>query len=252
MKTVTENLGARLRKLREENGATQERMALLLGIHRPAVSQIEAGRREVTSRELKRLAEFFQVSADDLLGTETRSLPRKEMMVREPKYPFDKEKFKQLILYIIASCGARPNVGKTVLYKMLYFCDFDCYELYEEPLTGANYRKIAYGPAPCEFERAVSEMKSKNEIVEIAVEYHGKRQVKYLPNVEADLRVFSAREKEVIDRVVNRLSVMDAAKISDYSHEDSPWKSSSDKEIINYELVFYRTPVYSVRDYKEE
>lgn len=246
------DLGSRIRKLREENGVTQVRMALILGIHRPAVSQIEAGKREVTSRELKRLAEFFETSADELLDVEKRISPAKKMMVKEPKFPFDKEKFRQLILYILTRCGARPNVGKTVLYKLLYFCDFDCYELYEEPLTGASYRKIAYGPAPCEFDKTISEMKARKEIVEVCVEYHGKRQTKYLPNAEADLKAFSASEKEVMDRVVDRLSVMDAARISDYSHDDIPWKSTGDKEIINYELVFYRTPAYSLRSYEED
>jgi transcriptional regulator with XRE-family HTH domain len=245
-------LGSRIRKLREKGGITQERLAGLLGVHRPAVSQIEAGKREVASTELKLLSEFFQVSADELLQTERPLAEPKKWMVREPKFGFDKNKFRNLLLYVLSKCGARPNVGKTVIYKLLYFCDFDNYELYEEPLTGANYRKIAHGPAPCEFDKIISDMKAKNEIVEIGVEYHGKLQTKYLPNAEADLSVFSAREKEVIDRVVERLSVMDAARISDYSHEDVPLKSARDKEIINYEFVFYRTPAYSLRVYPEE
>jgi hypothetical protein len=31
-----------------------------------------------------------------------------------------------------------------------------------------------------------------------------------------------------------------------------PWKATSDGEIIDYELAFYREPPFSVRNYEEE
>lgn len=49
------------------------------------------------------------------------------------------EKFKQVFLYILSKVGAKPNVGQTVLYKLLYFIDFDYYELYEKQLMGLSY-----------------------------------------------------------------------------------------------------------------
>ena len=66
-----------------------------------------------------------------------------------------------------------------------------------------------------------------------------------------DLSVLSAREKETIDDVLNRLADMNAAQISDYSHGDVPWESTEDGEIIDYESVFYRNAPYSVREYAE-
>ncbi len=67
---------------------------------------------------------------------------------------FNIEKFKQVLHYIIHQCGSLENVGKTVLFKILYFTDFDYYELYEEKLTGEPYRKLPLGPAPVHFEEA--------------------------------------------------------------------------------------------------
>lgn len=52
---------------------------------------------------------------------------------------------KNVLLYILERCAGKPNVGETVLYKLLYFSDFNYYELYEEHLTGANYRKLPFG-----------------------------------------------------------------------------------------------------------
>ena len=45
---------------------------------------------------------------------------------------------------------------------------------------------------------------------------------------------------------------MNAAQISDYSHNDIPWATTEDGKKIEYESVFYRTPPYSVRAYEDE
>jgi len=157
-----------------------------------------------------------------------------------------------VLLYILEKCGARPNVGETVLYKLLYFTDFNYYELYEEFLTGASYRKIQHGPAPCEITDVMKEMIESKKIKKIVAEYYGKPQKKFIPLIESDLSKLLASEKEVIDRVIGNLSGLNASTISDYSHKDIPWEITKEKDIINYDSVFYRTPPYSVRSYVEE
>ena len=37
---------------------------------------------------------------------------------------FNLGKYKAVIHYIISKCGFKDNVGRTVLYKLLYFSDF--------------------------------------------------------------------------------------------------------------------------------
>jgi len=56
----------------------------------------------------------------------------------------------------------------------------------------------------------------------------------------------------IIDNVLNKLSDMNATRISDYSHEDVPWMVTEDGKRIDYETVFYRTKPYSVRQYGED
>lgn len=48
------------------------------------------------------------------------------------------KKFKETLLYLLTRAGGKPNVGETVLCKLLYFIDFDHYEKYEERLVGAD------------------------------------------------------------------------------------------------------------------
>lgn len=80
-------------------------------------------------------------------------------MLRNKNIKFNKEKFKTLMHYIIYKCGHKENVGKTVLYKLLYFTDFNYYELHETMITGESYIKWTRGPAPRDFEE------SKNEFI---------------------------------------------------------------------------------------
>lgn len=251
------SLGKKVKKLRLEFEFSQEELAARIGIPRPSLSVIESGKREVNSTELIKFAEIFDVSVDELLAPDPE---RKINGVREvateykvsPNPKFNKNKFKQVLLYILERCGAKPNVGETVLYKLLYFIDFNYYELFEDPLMGESYRRIKFGPAPCHFNSVVEEMIEAKEIKPLTTDYYGRRQKKYLPLIFPDLSIINAREKQVIDSVIDNLSSKDAATLTNYSHEDMPWKMAQDKERIDYESVFYRTPAYSVRSYHEE
>jgi transcriptional regulator with XRE-family HTH domain len=61
-------LSVRLKQAREEAGLSQGQAAKLLGMHRPSLSNIEAGERKVSAGELKRFAELYKVSTEWLLG----------------------------------------------------------------------------------------------------------------------------------------------------------------------------------------
>jgi uncharacterized phage-associated protein len=162
------------------------------------------------------------------------------------------QKFKEVLLYILNKVGSKPNIGETVIYKLLYFMDFDFYEKYEEQLIGATYMKNQYGPTPIEFAKIVEQMIKKGEIEKVKSDYFNYPQTKYLPRNKPDLMRLKATEIGVIDDVLNRLSEMNASQISAYSHEDVPWITTGDGEVIEYESVFYRTPPYSVRAYAED
>ncbi len=249
-----------LRAMREKKGMSQEDVAKMLHISRSAVSQIENAERGVSSLELAAFSKLFEVSTDYILGLETepevivardqRHAPKQIMRISVPQIQLDK--FKQVLLYLLERCAGKPNIGQTVLYKLLYFIDFNYYEKYEEQLTGATYIKNKYGPTPIELTKIIDQMEEMDEIRIIKDQYYGYPQKRYIPLKKADLTKLKASEKEIIDQVVNQLSDKTAAEISKYSHEDVPWKATKEKEAIDYELVFYRMPAYSVRSYPDE
>jgi transcriptional regulator with XRE-family HTH domain len=64
-------LGERLRESREYLGLSQQEVAERLGISRPAVTHMEAGKRKVSTLELRQLASLYRRPYEWLVG-ETR------------------------------------------------------------------------------------------------------------------------------------------------------------------------------------
>lgn len=58
----------RMKLAREYAGLSQEQVSKLLGISRPAISDIESGKRKVDTHELKQITEIYNVSSTWLLG----------------------------------------------------------------------------------------------------------------------------------------------------------------------------------------
>lgn len=61
-------IASRIREARKMAGLSQARVAELLNMHRPSISEIEAGNRSVTAEEITKLAKIFEVSPSWLLG----------------------------------------------------------------------------------------------------------------------------------------------------------------------------------------
>ena len=254
-------LGARVRSLRERSGLKQDELASLLNVKRTTIVQMEKGRRKICTEEAVSLSEIFRIPLNALVDPSkdievvleeaekhTESEPQLRINIPQKNWI----KFREVFLYILDKVGAKLNIGETVIYKLLYFIDFDFYEKYEEQLIGAAYMKNKFGPTPVEFTRTVEKMLAEHEVMKLNTEYHGYRQTRYLPLRKPDLFILRAHEIKLIDEVLGRLSYMTANKISEYSHGDVPWLTTEDGKIIEYESVFYRTPLYSMRGDDEE
>ena len=62
-------VASRLRTAREMAGLSQAQVAKILSLHRPSVSEMEAGRRKVSVDELTKLAKIYSVDMEWLAGS---------------------------------------------------------------------------------------------------------------------------------------------------------------------------------------
>lgn len=261
MENISAVLGRRIQRLRTENGVNQDALAKAIGIPRPAVTLLEQGKRKASASELVKIARFFNLSMEELVDDtkmpQVRLQNNKEAKAQASRIRISVPqrnlyKFRQVLLYILNKVGSKPNIGETVIYKLLYFIDFNFYEKYEEQLIGATYIKNKYGPTPVEYRTIIGEMIKKGEIEAVKSPYFQYPQTKYLPRKPFDLKVFKAHEIDTINTVLDRLSDMSAKDISEYSHQDVPWLTAGEGKPIDYEAVFYRTPEYTVRPRDEQ
>ena len=252
--------GKIIKLLRAKKQISQEKLAGALRIPRSSVSQIENGGRELSFIELQKLLNIFEISYEEFVDFDKQNNDPKPKKVKciNSQILFEPEKFKQLLLYILEKCGSKPNVGETVLYKLLYFCDFDYFETYEKALTGMKYKKLQYGPVPDQalFNPVISEMRENGVIERVSRPYiYDTIQTKYINFVSADLSVFgkdAEKMRKIVDSAIGKLSHMSARQIEDYSHRDYPWQSHEFNDEIDYSSVFHRSGEFANRDYDQE
>lgn len=61
-------IGARIRSLRKENGLTQERLALMVGLERSYLAKVEAGKKNASIDVLEKIADGFGISLAELFA----------------------------------------------------------------------------------------------------------------------------------------------------------------------------------------
>ena len=251
-----------LLELRKKQGISQAFMAEKIGVSRASYIEIEKGIKELTISQARKIAEVFNIPLDEFIAGKITS--NIEVFLQEKPDKKEKQeiridvpqknlkKFKEVLLYILEKVGSKSNVGMTVLYKLLYFIDFDYYEKFEEQLVGATYIKNHFGPTPVEFKKIVESMEEKGELETVRSKYFQHEQTKYLPRRESDISVLNAKEIKHIDEVLSRLSDKSAIELSEYSHKDVPWITAEEGRPLSYESVFYRTKDTSVREYEPD
>lgn len=260
-------IGSKLKQLRKDAKLSQADVAEKLGMARATYASLEVERREPDLGELRAIAQFYEIEMMELIAEEGDDWPgvvmepaavynaRKEPKIipRDLSPTTNPEKLREVLLYVLEKVGAKPNVGETVLYKLLYFIDFDYYEKTGQSITGLTYMRNHYGPTPTRsFGDVVKQMEANDEIEIVSTKFFNNTQKKYLPNKKSDLLELSATELRHIDETLARLGDKTATELSELSHYDTPWVVAPQGEAIAYRDVFYRTVRTAVTEPEDE
>lgn len=150
---------------------------------------------------------------------------------------YDKEKFRELLLYIAEKSADDPRFGDTKLNKLLYFSDFFAYSHLGRPITGARYQKLEWGPAARALIPVRRELESEGAL---RVEERGdepKRKVT-VPLRTPNKSVFTEEELSLVDELLDLLRDATATSISAISHTNSPgWQLVDLQDDIPYETA---------------
>ncbi len=108
-------IAERIREARKSAGLSQAQVAKLLDLHRPAVSEIEAGNRRVSAEELTALANMFDVTVAWLVGEASETIetddPRIQLAARELK-KLKPEDLDRLMRLLASMRSAETTKGK--------------------------------------------------------------------------------------------------------------------------------------------
>lgn len=63
---ITKQLGDRIRKLRKDTGLSQEKFALQIGMDRTYFASVEAGKRNIAIRNIKKIADGLGITLEEL------------------------------------------------------------------------------------------------------------------------------------------------------------------------------------------
>lgn len=151
---------------------------------------------------------------------------------------FHPAKFQELILYIAQKSEADPNFGIIKLNKILYYSDFNAFRLLGRPITSAEYRKLAEGPAPAEMPPTRREMLDKGLIKIQSRHYFNSVIQRTVALRKPNTNLFTPEELLVADEAIWALKDMSESQAAALSREEIGWKAARGGETIPYQTAY--------------
>jgi len=141
-------------------------------------------------------------------------------------------KLMQLIIFFAHHETVKP-LGKTKLFKLLYFTDVTHIRTVGEPITGAEYLKYPYGPVPMQGNYVLKELRKHRLIRQEG------RQITALqmPN----MAIFTTQEIRTIYTVIEEYGKDSATALSWRSHQESAWLLAEELMPLNLTPAKQRT-----------
>ena len=145
---------------------------------------------------------------------------------------FDREKFKELVLYICDQCCQDPDrLGKTKLNKILWNADKYWYLLKGESITGERYIKRQHGPVSEKLDGVLVELEREGLLRIDTIEYFDKEKFQYLPTRIPNVDFLASEELDFLNRAIEYVCNKTAVQASDETHTEA-WKISAIGEEI--------------------
>jgi hypothetical protein len=152
---------------------------------------------------------------------------------------YDAGKLRELVLYVARKSQNDRRFGKTKLIKLLAWSDFVAFGRLGEPITGATYRKLEFGPAPKELPHVLSDLKRDGRIHQIQQQEYSYKRERIVADDTADTDLFTAEQLAIVDEVIAKFRDWNNSDLSDESHREFVgWAIVDEGDTIPYHTVF--------------
>lgn len=221
-----------IKDLRTGKGFSQEQVAKAIGVSRSTYTAIEAGKQPLDVEEAKKIANFFSIGVDALLSGVIPNI----------------EKYKHMILAYLRMGLTKKDDGKvtkTKLAKLLYLADFAWFHEHLESMSGMQYRRIAYGPVPDAFFRALDELEESGKVVIEHKNTDGKDMLlvsESESNKNEKIQTLSTEECALMKKIAAKWKDKNTNEIVNFTHNQLPYFLCRDNEFIPYELITQEDP----------
>ncbi len=149
----------------------------------------------------------------------------------------DEQKILNAIKYFVKNT---KFVGRTKLFKLLYYWDFRFFGKHGYSITGFTYKTYPFGPVPEEFYNYIIS-KTLPEIYKTHLRFDDdsdydkddkfKRFKIFLKNKKIDMGVFTGYEKEELDQVAEIFKEATATDMTEATHfKNTPWSRTLEKQ----------------------
>ncbi len=151
---------------------------------------------------------------------------------------FNRDKFTAAVHYVCRKFAMEPEkLGKTKLHKILWLSDIWHYRQYGDPLTGATYIKMPYGPFAQALSDTLSLLEKSGNLYSRKVDVGEFEKFELIGKGDPDMSAFSKSEMMMLEEAANYVAENHTAgSISDKTH-DEVWEMADLQEAIPYEAM---------------
>ena len=150
-----------------------------------------------------------------------------------------------ILTYLRMNISKDGKIPKTKLAKLLYLADFAWFYDSLESMSGMQYRKIAYGPVPDIFFRALNELEEDGKIVIDRKNDDGEEMFlisESESNKNEKIKTISVEEKVLMKKIAEKWKNKKTQEIVNFAHNQLPYFLCRDNELIPYELIIQEDP----------
>lgn len=224
---------------RYENGSIQDKAhnSLLLFLKEPENMRtyltqnevmIEERQKEKLFENINRLEQDSEYSTGKKL---TKLLFTKSPSIENGFKNFDYEKLCAMVLFFAHKSN---QLLKTKLLKLLNYSDMIFYQENGISISGLSYIHLPYGPVPQHFDILFG-MMAADHIAHIEVVFdNGYERHQVIPEIDFPLETLSNEELKVMERIYEKFADFGSVEISNYSHQEKGYSSTTQGEVISY------------------